>query len=179
MDCEPYPDELFEIAAQREALKTHQEAFTYLNNIEENKFTKIFPQKTKDAYNLVAEYCMKEYKENYGEMPEDEYWIYMIADYGATGEGHRVSVMITQASPYGDDYPKDGPDKYKALTTKEYRAVREFHQKFGGWMLQGVKFLPKEEFYTTCAYYLPPVMMKLANAKCIKEFHTEVYYNFS
>ena len=176
---EPYPDDMFEVAAQREALQNHKEAFAYLNNIEENKFRKVVPQKTKDAYNLITEFCVKEYKDKYGEFPEDEYWRYMIADYGATCEGHRVSVMITQASPYGDDYPVEGPDRYTPVKTKEYRAVREFHQKFGGWMLQGVKFLPKEEFYTTCAYYIPPVMMKLANAKCIKEFHTEVYYNFS
>ena len=170
---------MFEVAAEREALKDYKEAFAYLNNTEENKFRKILPQKTKDAYNLIAEYCMKEYSGKYGEIPEEEYWRYMIADYSATGEGHRVSLMITDAPAYGDDYPKDGPDKYKALTTKEYRAVKEFHQKFGGWMLQGVKFLPREEFYMTCAYYIPPVMMKLANAKCIKNFHTEVYYNFS
>jgi hypothetical protein len=61
---ENYPDEMFEVAAEREALKTHKEAFGYLNNTEENKFRKILPQKTKDAYNLIAEYCMKEYNEN-------------------------------------------------------------------------------------------------------------------
>jgi hypothetical protein len=103
----------------------------------------------------------------------------MIADYSATGEGHTVCLMVTQANAYGDDYPKDGPDRYKALTTKEYRAVRQFHQTFGSWYLQGIKFLPREEFYMTCAYYIPPVMMKLANAKCYKEFQTKVHYNFS
>jgi hypothetical protein len=175
----PYPDEMFEVAAQREALQDYKEAFAYLNNTEENKFRKILPQKTKDAYNLIAEYCMKEYNEKYGEISEDEYWRYMIADYSATGEGHTVCLMVTQASGYGDDYPKDGPDKYKALTTKEYRAVRQFHQTFGSWYSQGIRFLPREEFFMTCAYYIPPVMMKLANAKCYKDFHTKVHYNFS
>jgi hypothetical protein len=176
---ENYPDAMFEEAERREALKDYKEAFGYLNTSEENKFSKILPQKTKDAYNLIAEYCMKEYNENYGEIPEDEYWRYMIADYCGTGEGHTVCLMVTQANAYGDDYPKDGPDKYKALTTKEYRAVRQFHQTFGSWYSQGIRFLPKEEFFMTCAYYIPPVMMKLANAKCMKEFQTKVHYNFS
>ena len=172
----PYPDEMFEEAERRETLKDYKEAFAYLNNSEENKFRKILPQKTKDAYNLIAEYCMKEYNEKYGEISEDEYWRYMIADYSATGEGHTVCLMVTQANAYGDDY---GEDKYKPSNTKSYRAVRQFHQQFGSWYLQGIRFLPREEFYMTCAYYIPPVLMKLANAKCYKEFHTKVHYNFS
>jgi hypothetical protein len=177
----PYPDEFFEEAERREALKTHKEAFVYLNNTEENKFRKILPKKTKDAYNLIAEYCMKEYNEKYGEISEDEYWRYIIADYGATGEGNTTCLMVTQAIPYGDDYDKNAPypQNYKPTNSKEYRAVREFHQKFESWYLQGIRFLPKEEFYMTCAYYIPPVMMKLANAKCYKEFYTKVHYNFS
>src|SRR6056300_641696 len=121
-----YPDEFFEAAEKQDALKDYKEAFAYLNKTQENKFDKVLPKKNKDAYNLIAEYCMKEYQEKYGEIPEDEYWRYMIADYSATGEGHTVCLMVTQAVPYGDDYPKDGPDKYKALNTQEYRAVREF-----------------------------------------------------
>jgi len=52
---ENYPDEMFEVAAEREALKTYEEAFAYLDNKEENKFIKILPQKTKDAYNHIAD----------------------------------------------------------------------------------------------------------------------------
>ena len=174
-----YPDEMFEEAEKQDALKNYKEAFGYLNNTEKNKFQKILPQKTKDAYNLIAEYCMKEYNEKYGEISEDEYWRYMIADYSATGEGNTVCLMVTQAVPYGDDLPPSGSGKYGAITTQEYRAVREFHQKFGSWYLQGIRFLPREEFFMTCAYYIPPVMMKLANANCYKDFYTKVHYNFS
>lgn len=87
--------------------------------------------------------------------------------------------MMTQATPYGDDYPPDGPDKYKAITSKEYRAVRAFHEQFGTWMLYGLKFLSKEDFFGECAYFIPPVMMKLQKAKCFKDFYTRVHYNFS
>jgi hypothetical protein len=122
---------------------------------------------------------MEEYTQKYGEMPEDEYWVYMVADYFATGEGTTTCLMITQATPYGDDYPSEGPDKYKPVNSQAYRAVRKFHEQFGTWMLHGLKFLPKHEFYTQCAYFIPPAMMKLANAKCFKEFYNEVHYNFS
>jgi len=131
----------------------------------------------KKNFQKVADCCMEEYRQKYGERPEDEYWMYMIAEYFATGEGHTTCLMVTQALAYGDDYGPD--DTYRPITTKEYRAVREFHKEFGTWMLHGIRFLSKEAFYTECAYYIPPVMMKLANAKCYKDFHTKVHYNFS
>lgn len=133
----------------------------------------------KENFQKVADYCMEEYTKQYGEMPEDEYWVYMVADYFGTGEGTTTCLMITQATPYGDDYPSEGPDKYKPVNSQAYRAVRKFHEQFGTWMLGGLKFLPKNEFYTQCAYFIPPAMMKLANAKCFKEFYNEVHYNFS
>jgi len=80
-----YPDEMFISAEKEEELKTYQEAFAYLDNKEENKFQKILPQKTKDAYNLIAEYCMKEYNETYGEIPEEEYMRFLVGDFFGTG----------------------------------------------------------------------------------------------
>ena len=137
--------------------------------------------KKKENFQLVADACMKEYEEKYGRdvFPVDEYWVYMIGEYFGTGEGQTTCIMMTQATPYGDDYPPDGPDKYKAITSQEYRAVRAFHEQFGTWYLYGLKFLSREDFYTECAYYIPPVMMKLSNAKCFKDFYTRVHYNFS
>jgi hypothetical protein len=134
----------------------------------------------KENFQKVAECCIKEYEEKYGKYNEDDdYWIYMYSEYFGTGEGQTVSLMVTQAVPRGDDYPPDGPDRYKAVNSKAYRAVREFHKEFGTWELYGLRFLPKQEFYTQCVYYIPPVMMKLSNAKCYKHFHTQVHYNFS
>ena len=137
--------------------------------------------KKKENFQLVADACMKEYEEKYQRdvFPVDEHWVYMIGEYFGTGEGQTTCIMMTQATPYGDDYPPDGPDKYKAITSKEYRAVRAFHEQFGTWYLYGLKFLSREDFYTECAYYIPPVMMKLSNAKCFKDFYTRVHYNFS
>lgn len=133
----------------------------------------------KENFQLVADAAMKEYEEKYGRdvFPVDEHWVYMIAEYFGTGEGQTTCIMLTQATPYGDDF--SGDNRYVPVNSKQYRAVRAFHEKFGTWMLGGLRFLSKEDFFTQCAYFLPPVMMKLSNSKCFKEFYTEVHYNFS
>ena len=135
--------------------------------------------KKKENFQLVTDACMKEYEEKYQRdvFPEDEHWVYMIGEYYGTGEGQTTCVMMTQATPYGDDYSEE--NRYVPVNSKQYRAVRKFHEEFGTWMLYGLKFLSKEDFLTECAYFIPPVMMKLANTSCFKEFHTKVYYNFS
>ena len=135
--------------------------------------------KKKENFQLVADACMKEYEQKYQRdvFPVDEHWVYMIGEYFGTGEGQTTCIMMTQATPYGDDF--SGENKYVPITSKQYRAVRKFHEEFGTWMLYGLKFLSKEDFITECAYFIPPVMMKLSNTKCFKEFHTRVHYNFS
>ena len=135
--------------------------------------------KKKENFQLIADACMKEYEEKYGRdvFPVDESWVYMIAEYFGTGEGQTTCIMLTQATPYGDDF--SGDNRYVPINSKQYRAVRKFHEEFGTWMLYGLKFLSKEDFFTECAYYIPPVMMKLSNKSCFKEFHTRVHYNFS
>lgn len=136
-------------------------------------------KKKKENFELVATSCMKEYEEKYQRdvFPVDESWVYMVAEYGATGEGNTTCLYLTQANARADDFSED--NRYVPINSKQYRAVRAFHEKFGTWMLHGLRFLSKEDFYQECAYFIPPVMMKLSNAKCFKEFYTEVHYNFS
>ena len=135
--------------------------------------------KKKENFQLVADACMKEYEKAYGRdvFPVDESWVYMIGEYFGTGEGQTTCIMMTQATPYGDDF--DEEHKYVPINSKQYRAVREFHEQFGTWYLYGLKFLSKEDFFGECAYFIPPVMMKLQSAKCFKNFYTKVHYNFS
>jgi len=135
--------------------------------------------KKKENFQLVADACMKEYEEKYQRdvFPVDEHWVYMVAEYFGTGEGQTTCILLTQANARAEDFGEE--NKYMPITSKQYRAVREFHEQFGTWMLNGLKFLSKEDFYTECAYFIPPVMMKLSNAKCFKNFYTEVHYNFS
>ena len=157
----------------------YSDALKELRKIEHEELIKELQAKKKENFELVATACMKEYEKKYHRdvFPVDEYWVYMVSEYGATGEGNTVCLMMTQASPYGDDF--DEEHKYVPITSKQYRAVRAFHEKFGTWYLHGLRFLSKEDFFTECAYYIPPVMMKLSNKNCFKEFHTKVHYNFS
>lgn len=137
-------------------------------------------KKKKENFELVVTACMKEYEKKYNRdvFPVDEYWVYMIGEYYGTGEGQTTCIMMTQATPYAyDDF--SGENKYVPINSKQYRAVRKFHEKFGTWMLHGLRFLSKEDFFAECSYYIPPVMMKLSNKSCFKEFYTEVHYNFS
>jgi hypothetical protein len=161
------------------AIDKYSDALKELAATEKEELKQQLETLKKENFQKVADCCMEEYTKTYGEMSEDEYWVYMVADYFGTGEGTTTCLMVTQASPYGDDFPSEGPDKYTPVNSKQYRAVRKFHEQFGTWMLHGLKFLPKNEFYTQCAYFIPPAMMKLANAKCFKEFYTEVHYNFA
>ena len=159
------------------AINKHSDALKELAATEKEELKQQLEALKKENFQKVAECCMEEYNQKYGDHKEDPYWIYMIADYFGTGEGHTVSLMVTQALPRGDDLDKE--NNYKAVNSKAYRAVREFHKEFGTWELYGLRFLSKEAFYTECAYFIPPVMMKLSNAKCYKHFHTQVHYNFS
>ena len=157
------------------------DALQQLAAIERQELIEKLEAKKKENFQLVADACMKEYEQKYGRdvFPVDEYWVYMIAEYFGTGEGQTVCIMMTQANP---GHPEDfefSSNKYVPCTTKEYRAVRKFHEKFGTWMLGGLRFLSREDFFSECSYYIPPVMMKLSNKQCYKEFYTEVHYNFS
>jgi len=157
----------------------YSDALKELNETEKVELRAELKAKKKENFQLVADACMKEYEEKYHRdvFPVDEHWVYMIGEYFGTGEGQTTCIMMTQATPYGDDF--DEEHKYVPINSKQYRAVRKFHEEFGTWMLYGLKFLSKEDFLTECAYFIPPVMMKLSNAKCFKEFHTRVHYNFS
>ena len=174
-------DEMLDIAAEREALKTHQEAFAYLDNKEENKFQKILPQKTKQAYQLIADYCMKEYKETYGEIPEEEYMRFLVGDFFGTGNGRTLCVLCSQSMPYGDDYDKNAPhpQNYKPVNSKEYRAVREFHSYFGSWMLRGVRFVSREDFFEKYGHLLPSSLVELKDKSCYLNYYSKLHFNFS
>jgi hypothetical protein len=157
----------------------YSDALKELRKIEHEELVEELQAKKKENFQLVADACMKEYEEKYGRdvFPMSEYWVYMVSEYFGTGEGQTMCVMMTQATPYGDDFAEG--NFYVPVNSKQYRAVRAFHEQFGTWHLHGLRFLSKEDFFTECAYYIPPVMMKLSNKSCFKEFYTKVHYNFS
>jgi len=161
------------------AIGKYSDALKALAETEKVELRAELEAKRKENYQLVADVAMSDYEKKYQRdvFPVDEYWVYMIGEYFGTGEGQTTCIMMTQATPYGDDF--DEEHKYVPITSKQYRAVRKFHEEFGTWYLYGLKFLSKEDFFTECAYYIPPVMMKLSNQSCFKEFHTRVHYNFA
>jgi hypothetical protein len=166
------------IKAAEEFTQEYADDLKALQQIERAELIQELETKKKENFQKISDACLQEYEKKYGARPEDEHWIYMVSSYGATGEGETTCLMVTQAVPSCvEDFTED--DKYFAVTTQEYRAVREFHKQFGTFMLYGLQFVSKEEFYTQYAYFIPPVVMKLSNAKCYKNFYTQVHYNFS
>ena len=140
--------------------------------------------KKKKNFQSVAIACMAEYSRTYGEMPEDELWMFLEAEYYGTGEGQTVCLQMTQANPRGGD---DGdfdrtlpyPDDYKPINTKQYRAVRGFHKLFGTFFLHGLRFHTREAFFTRYANQLPSSLVKLKDQRCMLEYHSELHYNFA
>ena len=185
-------EEMLEEAAKREKeakvleiairfIDEYSEALEELRKIEHKELIEELEAKKKENFQLVADACMKEYEQKYGRdvFPVDEHWVYMVGEYFGTGEGQTTCIMMTQANAGEKEDFEKSTNKYVPCTTQQYRAVRKFHKEFGTWMLHGLRFLSREDFFTECAYYIPPVMMKLSNKSCFKDFHTYVHYNFS
>lgn len=192
---EPYPDEMFEEAAKREAankmpreevmkiavglIDKYDESFKILAAIERKELFEELETKKKENFQLVADACMEEYTKTYGEMPEDESWMFMEAQYYGTGEGQTTCLMMTQANPGQKEDFENSTNKYTACTTKEYRAVREFHKQFGTWHLYGLRFHTREAFFKNYANQLPATLVKLKDQQCFLEYHSELHYNFA
>jgi hypothetical protein len=159
----------------------YSDALKELRKIEHEELIEELQLKKKENFQLVADACMKEYEQKYHRdvFPVDEHWVYMVSEYFGTGEGQTTCIMLTQANPCHVEDFETSTNKYVACTTKQYRAVRAFHEEFGTWHLHGLRFLSKEDFFSEYSYYIPPVMMKLSNKSCYKDFHTRVHYNFS
>ena len=140
--------------------------------------------KKKENFQLVADRCIKEYSETYGDMPKEDSWMFLEAEYYGTGEGQTLCLQMTQANPRGGD---DGdfdrtlpyPDDCKPINTKAYRAVRGFHKLFGTWYLHGLRFHTREAFFDRYANQLPSSLVKLKDMQCFLEYHSELHYNFA
>ena len=192
---EPYPDEMFEEAERREkenkvlqigieCMERYDGAFKQLAAIEREELKEKLEVLKKKNFQDVADRCMKEYAETYGEMPEDESWMFLEAEYYGTGEGQTLCLQMTQANPRGGDNGDFDrtlpyPDDYKPINTKQYRAVRGFHKLFGTWYLHGLRFHTREAFFTRYANQLPSSLVKLKDQQCLLEYHSELHYNFA
>jgi hypothetical protein len=187
-------EEMLEEAAKREkeaevmriAIKfidEHSEALEELRKIEHKELTEELEAKKKENFQLVADACMEEYTKTYGEMPENDSWMFLEAEYYGTGEGQTLCLQMTQANPRGGDNGDFDrtlpyPDNYKPINTKQYRAVRGFHKLFGTWHLHGLRFHTREAFFDRYANQLPATLVQLKDQQCFLEYHSELHYNF-
>ena len=140
--------------------------------------------KKKKNFQSVAIACMAEYTRAYGEMPEDELWMFLEAEYYGTGEGQTLCLQMTQARPWGGDNGDFDrtlpyPDDYKPITTQAYRAVRGFHKLFGTWHLHGLRFHTRKAFFDRYANQLPSSLAKLKDERCMLEYSSKLHYNFA
>lgn len=125
----------------------------------------------------IAKHGMQEYQKKYGSLPDEkEHWRFLVGEYSATCEGSTTCILITQASPNCDDYSED---RTSPINSQEYRAVREFHERFGTWMLHGLQFLSRDDFYKTYAAHIPPALVNLKNQNCSLNYSSELHFNFS
>jgi hypothetical protein len=160
-----------------EFMHQYDSDFAQLAAIERRELMEELEAKKKENFQKVADYCMKEYTKTYGALPsEDEYWRFIVSDYFGTGEGRTLCFLMTQALARGDDF---GEDNYSPITTKEYRAVREFHQHFGTWMLHGATFLSREDFFEKYSILLPQKLIDLKDKNCYMNYYSELHFNFS
>ena len=192
---DPYPDEMFEEAERREAenkvlkigiecMERYDGALKQLAAIEREELKEELEVLKKKNFQDVADRCMKEYAETYGEIPEDESWMFLEAEYYGTGEGQTLCLQMTQANPRGGDNGDFDrtlpyPDDYKPINTKQYRAVRGFHKLFGTWHLHGLRFHTREEFFKIYDNFLPAVLVNLKDEECFLEYHSELHFNFA
>jgi spermidine/putrescine-binding protein len=166
------------IKAAEEFSEEYADDLKALQQIERAELIQELEAKKKENFQKISDACLQEYEKKYGARPEDEHWIYMVSDYYGTGDGRTLCVCATQAVPCcEEDFTEE--DRYSAVTTQEYRAVREFHKHFGTWNLYGIEFVSKEDFFGTYAHLLPPALVNLKDKDCYLNYHAELHFNFS
>ena len=127
---------------------------------------------------FLAEYATKQFNRKYGGGLNKTPWRFLVSDYYASGEGRTISLMITQAIPgmaEDFDHVKKG---YGAITTREYRAIKEFYQVFGEFHSRDLEFLPQSHFFGTYSNCLPPLLHNIKDDSYYR-FFTQIHFNLS
>lgn len=126
------------------------------------------------------------------ENPDQSSLRFMVCNYGATGEGHTVSILIctmhVQSSewehrPKVDLGTRDQPAKYspgKLNCTPRDVLTRQFSDVFGSYLTIGIEFLDWETMKEDYAAYLPSALAERVERRdCHLKFQTQVHVNFS
>ena len=156
----------------------NDEALQNLAEIEREELKIQLGTLKKENFQKIAESRMKDYQEKYGSLPdENEYWRFIISEYYGTGDGETICIMVTNGSTEPEDFTDDS--SYTPTNSIEYRCVREFHKHFGTWMLHGIEFLSKEDFFKKYSIFLPQALVNLKDKQCYMHYHSELHFNFS
>lgn len=135
-----------------------------------------FTTNTLERISFLTDYATKQFAKKYGNCLDRSHWRFLINDYHSTGEGRTISLLITQALPgMAEDFDVEY-NGYGTVTTKEYRAIREFYKIFGEWDSRGVEFLPENHFFGIYSNCLPPLLQNIKDDHYY-EFHSQFHFN--
>jgi hypothetical protein len=153
----------------------------YCNLLSETKGVKSIEKlnkKHKENLTLLSESCVENYIDIYGNIREDEKWMFMESSYFLSGEGHVTCLLMTQALPCENDFDSlsDGPKEL--VTTQAYRAVKEFYEEFGASSLYNLGLHTREAFFDKYSLMIPHGLIKLKDKPCDLTFKTKLHYNF-
>ncbi len=83
----------------------------------------------------------------------------LVSDYGATGEGRTVCILITRAYPTAKDYENN-----EVVTVPLYRASREFLEHFGDFWMHFVNSVEPDFLLENYGVFLPDMAKKVLTA---------------
>jgi len=125
-------------------------------------------------------------------MTDKDLNVYVVCDYGATGEGRTVMTLITRARPRRDlddyevepSFTENGYDPGIEKTTPEERALREFKELFGGYYSIGAEVVDRNEFFDRYSNFVPGILYKLTDPDSENlppgfSWHGQLHLNFS
>lgn len=103
----------------------------------------------------------------------------LVSDYGATGEGRTVCILITRAYPEAKDYENN-----VVVTTAGYRACREFLAHFGEFFNHFVESVEQDFLLEHYGMFLPDMVKKVLTAGATSkpgnfEFAQSYHVNYS
>ena len=99
---------------------------------------------------------------------------YLVCDYGATGEGRTVSVLVQRSYVFESDYNDDGK-------TPQERMKEVFTREFDSWYAIGMEELDENEFHERFLWTMPETVWKILHQETPPgfSFKTQIHYNYS
>ena len=83
----------------------------------------------------------------------------IVSDYGATGEGRTVCILITRAYPEARDYENN-----VVVNTAEFRAIRDFKEAFDPFWFNFAQNISVDDLLEHYKVFLPDMVRKVLTA---------------